>query len=350
MATLKDIAAKANVDVSIVSRILHKRDYGRASKATRQRIERAAAELGYEPNVLARSLVRQKTDMIGIILPDLYDPAFVRYLEAIDRLLEDRNLQAIPMLSRWNAEREASVLRLARQRLVDGVIAFYYGGSDRAESYQALKNMGIPVVFRTVEETPDNVMFNRVNVDIRAGGYVLTRHLLDNGYRRIGLLGGSSTRDLAIEQRIHGLAEGYTRALQESGIPVDPALVIPCEDDGSDTAQRLRERIRDNEPGFDALLVQSNSKLPGVYQVLAEQGLTMGKDIGVVTVTDSAMCHIAGVSVTVWEQPVEQIAEELVRLLMNSLGESEAPVEKVEMASRLIVRGSSLRTQVLQEK
>lgn len=343
MATLKDIAAKAGVDVSIVSRILHKRDYGRASKETRQRIERVARELGYVPNVLARSLVRQKTDMVGLMIPDLYDPAFVRYLETVDELLVRSGIQVIPMLSRWSKERENRLLNMARQRLVDGVISFYFEGSSDLQAYLELRESGVPVVFRVTEDLLSGKPFDQVNINIAEGGYALTQHMLAQGYSRIALLGGIETVAMAESRPCGGIASGYARAYRESGREIDPVLAIPCEDNGSDSASRLVKKWEENPGLFDAVLVQSNSKLPGVYRALAKLGLKIGTEIGVATITDSEICHLTDVPISVWEQPVQRISEELVRLLLLRMRNSDALIEKVDLHSRLIVRASTLR-------
>ncbi len=343
MPTLKDIAKRAQVDVSIVSRVLNKRDYARASAPVRERIEQAAKDLGYVPNLLARSLVRQKTDMVGLMIPDLYEPAFVRYFEMIDELLLAHGMQVIPMFSRWSSQSEERSLRMAQQHLVDGVIAFFFEGVNRLETYLELKRKGMPVVFRSLDSAPDLQGIDSVALDIAEGAYVLTKHLFENGFERVALLGGFDATGIALGQSPCGLGAGYLRAHQEAGKEVDLSLAIGCNHDGTDAFEQLLKRLQQKPRNIDSILVQSSSKLPGVYRALNRCGLKIGKDIGLVTITDSEMCHLTEVPITVWEQPVRQICEALVRLFLQRSRHPHHPPERVLFRSSLLKRASSRR-------
>ncbi len=344
MPTLRDIAERAQVDVSIVSRILHKRDYRRASAATRERIEKTARELGYEPNGLARSLVRQKTDMVALMIPDLYEPAFVRYLETIDELLEAEGMQVLPLLSRWSPEREQRLLRAVRQRRVDGVISLFYQPECRPV-YDELRKMGFPLVFRSVDDLEIDG-FDQVGTDIADGAQILTRHLWENGFERVALFGGMAAEELAVNQPLTGVAKGYARAHQEAGKMLDPQLGIVCRDDGLDAAQQLHCYFDSHPKGCDGILVQSNSKLPGLYRAFAERGLRIGRDIGVATITDSEFCHLGEVGVTAWEQPIAEICQAMSEAFFGRLAVPDAPPIHRFFGSRLVVRESSKRQTV----
>ncbi len=341
MPTLRDIAERAQVDVSIVSRILHKRDFRRASAATRERIEQTARELGYQPNGLARSLVRQRTDMVALMVPDLYEPAFVRYLETVDQLLESHGIQVLPLLSRWSAHREERLLQMVRQRRVDGLISLFYQ-EENQPLYEELHRTGMPLAFRVLDG--DQVAgFDQVGIDIAAGAEVLTRHLWENGFERVAVLGGNAAEELSRNQPLSGVAAGYAKAHHAVGRPIDPNLAIVCRDDGLDAAEQLH-RYFDNHPhGCDGILVQSNSKLPGLYRAFAERGLRISRDVGVATITDSEFCHLGEVAVTAWEQPVQQICEALVECFFHRRAEPDAPCYRKTFQSRLIIRGSSQR-------
>lgn len=343
MPTLKDIAKRAQVDPSIVSRVLNKGDFARASPAVRERIEQAARELGYVPNMLARSLVRRKTDMVGLIIPDLYEPAFVRYFKTIEELFSARGIQVLPMFSRWSPEWEEKALMMVNQHLVDGVIAFFFEGVNQMERYAELKKKSIPVVFRLNNETLGGKEIDSVIVNLSEGAYVLTKHLFENGFERVALLGGFDASGIASGKSPCGLGAGYLRAHHEAGKAVAPRLAITCNHDGSDAYERLLERLEEKPGEIDSILVQSSSKLPGVYRALNRCGLKIGEDIGLVTITDSELCHLTDVPITVWEQPVREICSELVRLFLDVQQAPGRPPEHVSLHSSLLVRDSSQR-------
>lgn len=344
MPTLKDIAEVAGVDVSIVSRVLNGGQANRAGPAKRAKILRVAREMNYEPNAMARSLVRSQSDLIGLIVPDLYEPAFLQYQETLDQLMGSRGRMVLPFISHWSPEREAGAMRLARQKFLDGILCLHCHSGNIAH-LDELRKRGVPVVLREVGEASAHTEFDSVVVDIMTGGYALTMHLFAQGYERVALMGGFAAEEIASGKAPHGLAVGYIRAHEEFGKPVEPGLSIPCRDDGSDACEALEAFLGRHPGGVDAILVQSNVKLPGVYRALRRLGLRVGPDIGLATVTDSIYCHLTETPVTVWHQPIESICEGLVELLDRRLANRKAPPSHLHFKSQLIPRESTTRTQ-----
>src|SRR5690606_15023196 len=135
-----------------------------------------------------------------------------------------------------------------------------------------------------------------VVVDIAEGAHVLTQHLFENGIERVALLGGFDASGIAPGQSPCGLGDGYLRAHRDAGKDDDPYRAITCRHDGADAYERLLERLQEKPESIDSILVQSSSKLAGVYRALNRCRLKIGRDIGLVTITDSEMCHITDVS------------------------------------------------------
>jgi len=200
--------------------------------------------------------------------------------------------------------------------------------------------MGVPIIFRNVNDSPAPE-FDNVMVDIVEGGYILTKHLLENGYSRVALLGGFAARELSENTPPSGLAKGYVRAHEEAGRTVDSNLAIVCHDDGSDAGDRLIEHLKRYPGCFDGVLVQSNSKLPGLYRAFATNGIRIGKDVGVATITDSEFCHLGETPITAWEQPIEKICTALVEAFFERMNNKKSPSRSVFFPSQLIVRKSS---------
>src|SRR5690606_24870881 len=131
-------------------------------------------------------------------------------------------------------------------RRADGVISLFYQ-EENLEVYNELKEMGLPLVFRSGDERTIEA-FDQVQVDIAEGAEVLTRHLWENGFERVALLGGIAAEELSQQRPVNGVAQGYIKAHVDTGRIPDPELAIVCRDDGVDAADRLHCYL-DRNPG-----------------------------------------------------------------------------------------------------
>lgn len=211
---LKDIATKTGFSTNTVSLAL--RDSPRIPKSTRDIIHATARALNYLPNQIAKSLVSRETKTIGLVLTDIMNPALTRTAQAMSRFLTQAGYGTLFAASHNILEEERRAIEMFRARQVDGML-IYPVSHRKLEYISPLRGANYPVVLLV---SSPGAGIDTVSVDNRLGAYKATRHLIEMGHKRIGLIDGASglgNRDKA---------DGYRGALAEAGLELDARLVI----------------------------------------------------------------------------------------------------------------------------
>jgi LacI family transcriptional regulator len=343
--TLRDIADRAGVAVSTVSRVLNHSESTGGTTPARKRVLDVARELNYYPNSAAQALKRGFTGNIGLIVPTL-NPSFQTYILGLERKLYQHGLRAMPFITHLSPKREAELLGLLPDHTVDAMISLHYMPENR-EFYRNLRERGYRLIFRVVDESLAGVDFDCVGINIGLGTVKLFAHLFQQGYRKIGFVGGIGAEDIRAGQFDRGHAQSYKLGHDEVGLPLDTTRAIPHPEDEQTTQHAYRavtDALRKHPNNVDALIVQSTDKLLGTVQAVRDLGLRVPEDIGIATigVETNPECEFLGI--TLWAQPAEAICTSLAELLIKRLnGEQDGPIEKIYHESQLIVRRSTMR-------
>jgi LacI family transcriptional regulator len=304
-ATLKDIAQRAGVSISTVSRVLDERLPSSRSEAA-DRVRLIAAELGYSRDVLASSLRRQGTDTIGVLVPRLTDTVMAVLFEAIARECDRRGQFAVVSATGDDEDRDVSAADALLRRKVDGLILTT--ARTDMDTTAALRDRGIPHVFAL---RTDGVTASAIGDDA-LGGFVATRHLIDLGHTDIGIVGGPTYASSAA-----GRMQGWNQALHESGITAR-----------DDRRLSLGFQIEDGERGGMALLdradrptaifaVNDNTAL-GVLAAAHRLGLRVPEDVSIVGYNDIPLASHLPVPLTTVRVPFERVAADAVDLLLET--------------------------------
>jgi LacI family transcriptional regulator len=341
-ATLKDVAERVGLNLSTVSRVLNRPSRAKVSEATRERVLAAAAQLGYRPHATAQALAKGRVGSIGLLVPDYLDEVYMRYADGLARLFAVEGSLLVPMSTRYEAEFENRALATLSAGRADLILALRYEKDDEV-AYRRTQQLGVPLVFRIPDDDLGDIPFDVVYADVTTGYRALAEHFGENGRRRVGLVGGFAALDLAAGRTAAFPVAGFLAGCAAWGGETNPAQAVPCAPSAEAACATLLERMRESPSRFDALLVQSNRLVPGVYAALRQLGLRVPQDVAVGTISDAEYCRVAEVPVTVWEQPVATICEELFRLACRRLANPAATIEQVRVHSRLIVRRSSLK-------
>ncbi len=333
MATINDVAARAGVSVATVSRALNGKST--VDPALAARVHDAATELGYHPNGLARSLRRQRTALLALIIADVENPFFT----AIARGVEDVALTAGYSVVLCNADespaKERRYLDVAVEERVAGVVLSPTGA---ATDLEALRRRGTPVV--AVDRPLPGV--DQVLVDTRRAAAEATTHLLDAGYRRLGCVTGPAGIRTADDR-----LDGFHDALRAAGSAPGPARRAAYRAEGGRTAT---EQLLAADPGLDGLLVANSAQAIGTVAALQAAGLRPGSDIGLVAFDDAPWTRLVDPPLTVVAQPAYELGALAARLLLERIdgpnvdGEGADPPTIRTLAARLIERGSSRRS------
>jgi LacI family transcriptional regulator len=323
--TLRDVARIADVSPKTVSRVVNGDAHVTAS--TRARVQQAITDLGFQPNLLARSLRVGRTDVIGLVVESLADPFFARLTSAVEQAAHERGL-AVMVSSVGNAapERESVIVESLLVRQVAGLIL-----TPMAQSHSYLAGAGkhTPLVF--IDRLPEGISSDAVLVDDLAAAEAGTRHLLDHGHQRVAFL-GSELRNPTTRLRL----AGYRRAMAARGLPVDESLVAL----GAGSAGQAREAA---ERFFAAAqpptaIFSSNMRCSlGLVPLLHATGRT---DVAVVSFDDFPMADSLVPAVTVLDHDPEVIGRAAAHRLFRRLQDLDAPAETVVVPVGLVPRGS----------
>lgn len=327
---ITDVARAAGVSPATVSRVLN--GSTGVSKALAAKVQKAAADLGYVPFSSARALRRQHTRVWAAIVSDIENPFFTAVVRGIEDVARKVQHRLVLCNSDENLEREADYLDVAIAERMAGVVIAV--ASARESSVKDLIQSDIPVVAvdRAAGRDVDAVV-----VDNRLGAEDATRHLLENGSRRVACITGPTRVNTANER-----LEGYRRALQEAGRDAPSDLIRRAdykEAGGHDAALSL---LTSRNPP-DALFIANNPMAAGALRAIRELGLTVPRDVAIVAFDDSPWCALTSPPLTVVAQPAYEIGRVAAELLATA-GDKRT-TRTITLTPRLIVRESSVRHQ-----
>ncbi len=340
MITLRDIAQSVGCDLSTVSRVLNGRP-NRVSEANRTRIREAADQLGYVANRTASSLVTGATRTVGVLIPNVFDGVYAEYLETLDLELSAAGYTLRPFICHNRPDKEEAALRALLQHEVDAMIAMYHRADSRP-LYDLIAKNRLPLIFRC-RDFDSTGEFDAVQLDINEGYRALCRHLIEQGCRKIGLLG--PWRNVEENQEFRNTPESiFAETLRAAGLPIPFRPSVFCEDSQEDACRALSARLREEPDAFDGIIVHNINKVFGCCRALREAGLAIPGDVKVATISDLALCRMAAEPLTVWAQPVPGICRALVELTLARLRTPEAPPQTVRFHSTLIARESTQKS------
>ncbi|WP_199434239.1 LacI family DNA-binding transcriptional regulator [Qaidamihabitans albus] len=323
MVTIVDVARTAGVSKSTVSRVLDER-LPRSNSPTAERVRRVAAELGYVRNPLASGLRRTGTSTIGVVVPRLTDTVMAVLYEQLADAAAHRGLFALVATTQDEPDAEHVAVEKLLQRRVDGLVlsTARLGTPTRARVPYAL-------ALRT-----DGISAASVGDD-RLGGYLATRHLLDLGHERIGLVSGPAYASSA-----QGRRDGYQQALTESGIPLDESL-ITGDSFSMESGETAARALLDRSDRPTAIFAVNDNTAIGVMATAHALGLHVPDDLSVVGYNDIPVVSKLPVPLTTVRVPFEHIARGALDLLAEH-DTGEAPRTLVTTPT-LIPRGTTTR-------
>jgi DNA-binding LacI/PurR family transcriptional regulator len=328
--TLKDVARRAGVSYSTVSRVLAGKPHVRADVAAR--VTAAAEALGYVPDRRARSLKTRRNDTLGVIVSDVRREFFAPVVRAIEDVASARGFAVLLCNADDDADKEARYADLLLEETVAGAIVAATG--DRSRAALRLVGGGIPVV--TIDRRVAGSSVDSVTVDNVGGARAAVAHLLAQGYRRVALLAGLRVAGTAQARR-----RGFEEAHAEAGVPIDPDLLRDELREAADAQQAADELLTASRPP-DALFTTNSRLATGVLQALRHRGLRSGHDLGFATFDDPTWATLLDPPLTCVAQPSYEVGRHAAVRLFDRIDGPVGPVLHQVLPTELRVRGSSL--------
>ncbi len=327
--TLKDVAERAGVSRSAVSRTFT--EGASVSLKTRAKVEKAAAELGYSPNALASSLTTGRTKLIGLISNNFHNPLFLEVFDLFTRSLQDRGLR--PLLVNLSDETDpAHSLKMLRQYSVDGAIVA--SSTLSPEFSMAFQEARIPVVhsFGRFASAP---RVHVVGIDNVECGRMAARTLLARGYTSVGFMGGPREATSTLDRR-----KGFFEVLDaRPDITAHESYATAYSFDAG-RAEMLS--LLANTPA-EAYFCGDDVLSVGALSAIADHGLKVPGDIGIIGLNDMEMSRWENINLTTIRQPIREIIASSIDLVVAMLDEPDRLPEARLYPCKIIERGTLRR-------
>lgn len=220
ITTLKEIAQRLNFSVSTVSRALH--NHPSIGLRTTAQVQKLARELNYEPNQTALMFKQQKSNTIGVILPNLKEEFFSQAINAIEDIANENNYSVLIGQSHDNVEREKQIITAMKNQRVDGMIVSISKHTDNYDHLMMMEKYNIPIVF--FDRVPDLTSVHKVSSDIKAGTRQAIEFLIKNGHKRIGVINGPEEMKSCKER-----TNAYMDVLKNKKIKIDLSLIVSTD-------------------------------------------------------------------------------------------------------------------------
>ena len=328
--TTHDVARRAGVSQPTVSLVLSRNATARVSAETRERVLEAARELGYVPNVVARSLVRSRSYAIGVIVPDLRNPFFAEVISGAERVVSEAGY-AVLLCETREIPRDRHIQALL-ERQVDGMMMDAIGASSLPESMVA----GVNLVL--IDEPPDR--WPGVASDAIGAGRLAAEHLLQLGHRRFGFI-GPATNVHATRMR----ERGFIQTLAAQGIRIESACLrrVAATAAGGQAGMRALLNLRQRPT---AVFCINDLVAAGAHKACSHDGVRVPEEMSIVGCDDIELATLLMPELTTIAIPARELGARAARILLQALqegGEDQRTPSRPRrtIASRLVVRGTT---------
>lgn len=325
MATIKDVAAKSGVSIGTVSRVLNKRGY--ISKETYEKVYQAMEELNYQPNQLARNLFTQRTNTIGLLLPDVSHPYFAEMTRELELMLYELGYKVLLCNTKEKANREQDYINMLRQNKVDGIII-----ATHMLKNKEYENIDLPIV------GSDMILGNNiptVHADHRLGGELAARKLISNGCKCILQLSGYSViASPALERH-----RVFEKTCQNAGVQCI-TYELSTNEFKRQTYYATIQALLERHPEIDGLF-STDIIIAYALRCVADLGLRVPEDIRAVGYDGIEIARLLTPALTHIRQPLHAISQCLVETLMKKINGEEISGQDIIVPGIQLVEGGT---------
>jgi LacI family transcriptional regulator len=329
VATIRDVAERAGVSRSTVSRYISRQGY--VSDTTRTRIATAIEELAFVPNAMARGLKTRRSGLVALLVPEIVNSFYTTISRGVEDVANEHGLHVIVGNTDEDIAKERTYVDLMIAFQIDGVIVASAGRT--ARPLQALRLKQIPTVL--IDRKVDGFDADLVHGDSLEGTVALTRHLLSLGHHQIAFVNGDLDTSVAREREA-----GFRRALHEADVLPDEGLISAGSWFIDDAEQRMAQLIASGRP-FTAILAANNFMAIGALRALRSRGLRVPEDKALVCFDDLEQAAEIDPFLTVMAQPAYTMGTLAMQLLVERIDQRyRGPSRVLTLSPRLLVRRS----------
>ncbi|MGM9521982.1 MAG: LacI family DNA-binding transcriptional regulator [Oscillospiraceae bacterium] len=336
--SIKDVAQKAGVSISTVSRVFN--NGPSVTDETKKRVLQAMEELKYRPNFAAKALRDGSSKTIALIVPSISNPSYAMMAQGLESVVRAKNYNVILCNTNDDVEVELNHIELLKNRYVDGFV--FATAKEGDQHIDALIESGMPVV-EVMRYTNDA---NAVTVDNFKIGYEATKYLIDRGHRKIFMF-TNTNRNISFRLR----ADGYRKALSDAGLEeyTFSAPVSGRSSDAEEMCQTALEAI--NSHGVpDAILCANDSKALGVYGAAKKLGLRIPDDVSVISVDNVDFSQFLDPPLTTFAQPFRAMGEKAGEVLLKEIEAKGTGTEEMRTFYRVVLPTKMIERESVADK
>lgn len=314
VATIKDVAKKANVGVGTVSRVIN--NHPSVSEEIRKRVLEAIEELNYKPNAIARSLKINSTKTIGVIIPDISSAFYPEIVRGIEDIAKDFNYNIILLNTDLKREKEKEALNMLKEKKADGIL--FISNTINKTLKKEFKSTGIPIVLISTKDADNE--FHSVIIDNQLAAYEAVKYLIKLGHKKIAIIAGEKNDPNAGVPRL----EGYKRALMENGIELDENLIFYGNykfKSGYDAMQKIL-KLKDKPT---AVFAASDTMAVGAASCAMQRGFKIPDDFSLVGFDGVEIAEYFYPPITTVKQPRYEMGTKGMETLIKLIKGEEAP-------------------------
>ncbi|PAB59204.1 LacI family DNA-binding transcriptional regulator [Anaeromicrobium sediminis] len=326
--TIKDIAKQAGVSISTVSRVIN--GSKPVSNEIRQKVMQIIEETGYMPNPIARSLVMKKSQLIGVVVPDISNTFINEILSGIEEIGRMYNYDILLCSTYGDQEQELRYLNLLKAKQVEGIVFMTWELDEKLIKY--ISNIDTPVVL--INRNTDKLEIPSVSIDNFKAAYEITEYLINKGHKEIALMRRQGHD--AFSLRIY---EGYKKALEDNDIPLNENIVYEGEYK-IEKGYELTEKLIEGKNVPTAIFASNDVMAIGAINALFDNGYNVPNDVSVVGFNDIELSSIYRPKLTTIHQPIYDIGAVAIRMIIKKINEEELDCNIVELPHDLIERES----------
>ena len=331
--TIKDIAAKLNLHHTTVSRAL--RDHPDVKEETKKLVREMAEKMHYQPNYLARSLKRRRTNSIGVLVPEIKHHFFSAVISGIEEVAYDAGYVILVAQSNEIFEREVQNTKVFLSNHVAGLLVSISQTTPNSEHFKQFLDQGGNLAFfdRVCEDLPAS----QVVVDDYGGAFTAMEYLIGKGYKRIAHLGG--TKSLSISKMRY---QGYVDALKKHGLPFNDDYVFWGGLHEQNGAEGMNQFLTLSEMP-DAIFAVNDPVALGAYDVIKSHGLKIPRDIAIVGFSNNPISAFVSPPLTTVEQPAYEMGKKVCNMLLEDINSKnkKREIRTEVLKTKLIVRESA---------
>ena len=333
--TIHDIAKKLNFSASTVSRALNNNP--KISEATRKLIKKTADEMGYRPNILAASFRTKRTNTIGVVVPHINRHFFSSVISGIEEVAYKSGFTVTISQSNDNFEKENKITHTLFSNRVDGLIISLGMNTIDFSHLKLFSDKNIPLVF--FDRVVDEIEAHKIVVDDFDCGYLATKHLIEQGAKRVAHIGGSLNIKIYKNRQ-----DGYIKAIKESGFEIEESLIVNnslTREDGTNAAKKLFR----NKKLPDAIFCANDTTALSVIIYLRENNIKVPENVLLVGFSNEPFSEVVTPPISTIKQPGFLMGKKAAELIIHQINNKNTKqnFETITMPTELIIRNSSTR-------